>query len=181
MNFKVVAIECGIRKLLHKIAQNGELGGVVELQMQQNMPMSEEVIVDVGSGVFVLFGKKHKRLVVFPFVVAFVVVEVFFAVALRPFIAEIQTYHRWYQCTKQPLAGFAVKNGSYQRKSSAFVVQPIAVSQKKTLAVNAERSRASVYFQPDFVFQIAKRPHIVVARKIVHFDACICQFGHFAQ
>ena len=82
-----VVIEFGVGPLLETIAEDDDTAAGRDLQVELNMPMTEDIVVAVVVLFLLFFGKKHQ----FRFVLTFVrtrVFEFFEAAAFRPLVAE---------------------------------------------------------------------------------------------
>ena len=82
-----VVIEFGVGPLLETIAEDDDTAAGWDLQVELNMPMTEDIVVAVVVLLLLFFGKKHQ----FLFVLTFVrtrVFELFEAAAFRPLVAK---------------------------------------------------------------------------------------------
>lgn len=77
-----------------------------------------------------------------------------------------------------PLTSATVENASNERKFSVAVAEPVAVCHEKLFAFERENLWFAVYYQSDFLFEVAECPEVVVADEEVDGNA---GFGYFAQ
>ena len=82
-----VVVEFGVGPLLETVAEDDDTAAGRDLQVEFDMPMTEDIVVAVVVLFLLVFGKKHQ----FLFVLTFVrtgVFELFEAAAFRPLVAE---------------------------------------------------------------------------------------------
>jgi hypothetical protein len=52
-------VEACVRELLEAVSQYDDTAGSVDLQIQLNMPVTEDIVIMVVAQLLLLFGKQH--------------------------------------------------------------------------------------------------------------------------
>ena len=83
-----VVIEFGVGPLFETIAEDDDTAAGRDLQVEFDMPMTEDIVVAVGVLLLLIFGKKHQLFLILSFVRTGVG-DLFEAAFLRPLVAEL--------------------------------------------------------------------------------------------
>ena len=82
-----VVVEFGVGPLLETVAEDDDTAAGRDLQVELNMPMTEDIVVAVGVLLLLIFGKKHQLFLILSFVRTGVG-DLFETAFLRPLVAE---------------------------------------------------------------------------------------------
>ena len=83
-----VVVEFGVGPLLETVAEDDYAAAGRDLQVEFDMPMTEDIVVAVGVLLLLIFGKKHQLFLILSFVRTGVG-DLFETAFLRPLVAEL--------------------------------------------------------------------------------------------
>ena len=101
--------------------------------------------------------------------------------AFAPRIADLHGNVRVKKVGEQKLQNTVGKNPFYKSITKTSAAQTVAVTAENFFAVQLKKPRLSPDVNPELVFQIMILPDIVVARKIMNFNALLPEFGEFCK
>ena len=177
---KMFAIPDDVGEMGDPVAKDNHAGFFRQLEVDLDMAVAIDEIVDVGVILDVLLGEEHEVFAVLTHVRRFLAIGTLQTAVLGPVEAKPHA-PAGMEGRESPLTSAVVEDALDELKALIGIAQAITVSEKENLAIEFGGLRLLVEDNTTLLFEILVSPNVVVARKVMHLDAHIGEFGDFSQ
>ena len=176
----VLPVEGGVGELGDPVAEDEHAAFPREHDVEFYMPMSIDVVVDVGVGLHVFFRVTDEVLALFTQIGGLTSIGMFDARMFGPVESQLHAPPRMHE-VEHPLAGFVVEHLAQELELRIGIAESVAVGKIEHAVVDLDGAGLAVQDDAAFLLQIAVGPQVVVAREIVHFDPVVGKFGELSE